>query len=683
MIKDKIKVSENYKSAAKKANTSIVFFVIVYIILVVIAVALTILCGYAGVIMVKGVKFFYGQIAGLGLMLVGALVLFFLLKFIFSVNKVDRSNLLKITRAEEPELFKMIDEIVREVGTEFPKNVFLSSGVNACVFYDSSFWSMFFPVKKNLEIGMGLVNASRTDELKAILSHEFGHFSQKTLRTGSYVYTVNHIIFNMLYENNSYGKMIQKLTSINYVITFFVMLSVKIIMAVQWILKIMYGFVNKNYLALSREMEFQADEIAANVTGYLPLKTNFLRLELADQAFNNVLGFYDEKIANNILSENIYPDHKFVMELMAGDRNIPVVDGIPEVSREEYTRFKKSKLIIKNQWATHPETIDRIARLEALNIPSKNNNLLPAWNLFADPDKTQRALTKNLFEPVKFSGETKPLSLDEFKAEISEDYKKNTFPKIFNGYYDFKNPEIVKPEELTTNSDDNLNNLFSAQNVALIHEFITMESDLENIKNIANKTIKVKSFDYAGKKYSSRKCNDLISELEIKLSEMKKAVKEIDVRIYSFFIKTEQQKPGERKLEKLYNDFYRISTTYEEKIGLCNKMLERLQFVNDEREIDWIKKQFKEIAGMELQLKSYIREIIETDILEDDITLEISTNFKAYLSKDLEYFGSSSYYNDNLNILFKSIYDYAPLLNRSLFLHKKQLVDYQAFLSNR
>jgi len=186
MIKDKIKVSENYKSAAKKANTSIVFFVIVYIILVVIAVALTILCGYAGVIMVKGVKFFYGQIAGLGLMLVGALVLFFLLKFIFSVNKVDRSNLLKITRAEEPELFKMIDEIVREVGTEFPKNVFLSSGVNACVFYDSSFWSMFFPVKKNLEIGMGLVNASRTDELKAILSHEFGHFSQKTLRTGSY-----------------------------------------------------------------------------------------------------------------------------------------------------------------------------------------------------------------------------------------------------------------------------------------------------------------------------------------------------------------------------------------------------------------------------------------------------------------------------------------------------------------
>jgi len=38
---------------------------------------------------------------------------------------------------------------------------------------------MFLPVKKNLQIGMALVNSVTVTEFKAILAHEFGHFSQK------------------------------------------------------------------------------------------------------------------------------------------------------------------------------------------------------------------------------------------------------------------------------------------------------------------------------------------------------------------------------------------------------------------------------------------------------------------------------------------------------------------------
>ena len=48
-------------------------------------------------------------------------------------------------------------------------------------------------------------------EFKAILAHEFGHFSQRSMKVGSYVYYVNQVIFNMLYDNDSFDKMIQKL----------------------------------------------------------------------------------------------------------------------------------------------------------------------------------------------------------------------------------------------------------------------------------------------------------------------------------------------------------------------------------------------------------------------------------------------------------------------------------------
>ena len=47
--------------------------------------------------------------------------------------------------------------------------------MNAAVFYDLSIFNLFFPSKKNLEIGLGLVNVLNLGEFKAILAHEFGH----------------------------------------------------------------------------------------------------------------------------------------------------------------------------------------------------------------------------------------------------------------------------------------------------------------------------------------------------------------------------------------------------------------------------------------------------------------------------------------------------------------------------
>jgi Zn-dependent protease with chaperone function len=66
-------------------------------------------------------------------------------------------------------------------------------------------------------------------------------------------------------------------------------------------------------LALSREMEFHADEVAANVTGYLPLKESLLRMDLASHSYNSVISFYENKVNENIKSE---------MSMMTGIRYI-------------------------------------------------------------------------------------------------------------------------------------------------------------------------------------------------------------------------------------------------------------------------------------------------------------------------------------------------------------------------
>ncbi len=109
-----------------------------------------------------------------------------------------------LQRKKEPALFQLIQETYQQVGAPAPKHVFLTTDVNAFVSYDSSFWSMFLPVKKNLTIGLGLINSTTVTELKSILAHEFGHFSQRSMKVGSYTNQAQKMLYDMLYNNEKF-----------------------------------------------------------------------------------------------------------------------------------------------------------------------------------------------------------------------------------------------------------------------------------------------------------------------------------------------------------------------------------------------------------------------------------------------------------------------------------------------
>ena len=81
-----------------------------------------------------------------------------------------------------------------------------------------------------------------------------------------------------------------------------------------------------------------------------------MRLTLSNHSFNEVLSFYDQKISDWFKGINIYPEHFFVMRHLADDSHLAYLGDLPIVTPEEMTRFNKSKLEIKNQWASHPST---------------------------------------------------------------------------------------------------------------------------------------------------------------------------------------------------------------------------------------------------------------------------------------------------------------------------------------
>lgn len=672
-----IQVTSNFKKMTGKAIFAIILFIIVYLLLLAFAIGMTAFCVMGGFALIIAKPMVITIGFGLGLASLGFFILIFLFKFLFKQHTVDRSHLFEISEIEEPKLFAYIKEIADEVEIDFPKRIYLSSDVNACVFYDSSFWSMIFPIRKNLQIGIGLVNTISEQEFKAILAHEFGHFSQRSMKVGSYVYHVNQVIYNMLYENESFDQMIQKWGNISGYFSFFVSVAVKIIHGIQWILRRMYDLINVSYMALSREMEFHADEIAANVAGYLPLKESLLRMDLADHSYHGVLNFYNKRIPENIKSKNIYKEQKFVMNFLATQNNLSFKNNLPIVSELDLSKYNKSKLTIKDQWASHPSIEERVKALERTNI-NKTDVGRPAIQLFQNEEEMQEKITEKLFSSVTYTETITLLAFEKFKTDYSKAFNDNSFPAEYNSYYDNKNPIEFDPNNIFEfNIEEDMYSLFSREKVDMVYDYIAFDYDKNVLTQIANKNYKIKSFDYEGQKYKSNEVHNLIPNLEKEQDRLKENIKQNDLKIYKLFYNEALKKGNATILKEKYINFFKLDSEYDKKLELFNNISMSTGFINVVTPFEQIKENLKSLQSYEIELKIEIKKFMEDESLRNEISQLTMENFEKYLSNEMEYFNGKEYNDDNLQIFFIATNDYNYLLSRQYFLNKLDLLNYQ------
>src|SRR5262245_6306825 len=139
----------------------------------------------------------------------------FMLKALFFLQHRYEIDDIEITRAEQPALFEFIDRLADEARAPRAHKVYLSPRVNAAVFYDLSLLNLIVPSKKNLEIGLGLVNVVSLGELKAVLAHEFGHFAQRSMTVGRWVYVAQQIAAHIIAKRDALDRFLQQLSRID------------------------------------------------------------------------------------------------------------------------------------------------------------------------------------------------------------------------------------------------------------------------------------------------------------------------------------------------------------------------------------------------------------------------------------------------------------------------------------
>lgn len=672
-----------FKQEVIKVLGSIIFFIVVYFALMAAAILLAVLCGYGGIMLIVFLPKFFTLMIGLGLIGLGVMVIFFLLKFLFKRNKTDRSHLIQITEKEQPELFAFIRTLTKETQAPFPKRIYLSADVNACVFYDSSFWSMFFPIRKNLQIGLGLVNAVNVSEFKAILAHEFGHFSQRSMKLGSYVYNVNKVIYNMLYDNDGYGRTLESWANVSGYFAFFATVTIKIVQGIQWVLQNVYSLINKSYMSLSRQMEFHADAVAASVSGSSPLITSLRRLEVADMCYNRLFNYYNSVYKQNLKPDNLYPQHSLVMKHFADDHNLQLKNGLPQVESHSFAHMNRTRVVVKDQWASHPSTDDREEHLRKLGVQAEIN-YASAWIVFRNVEALQQQVTEKIYSEVTFSAQPEKLDADSFSNKYFEQAKKYTLDKRYKGYFDSRNITAYSNSEITiyaAGTGSNLNSLdaiLDEPTVSLPYVIGGLRDDLNTLEMIQNKSLPVKTFEFDGAKYESEDSIVIIEKLQKELKFEEEKLKEADKRILSFFYKqAEKQGQGEKMLEMYQsiqacaNKSEEINKEYIDTIGIMRPM-----YYGD-LQLEQAHAIIGQVKIKEKTIKPQLKALLSDTALAAYFSAEERTAVEEYLSKEYQYFTGASFLNDELRSLNDALHLYQAVPAEHCMTLKKELLEWQ------
>jgi hypothetical protein len=233
----------------------------------------------------------------------------------------------EINPSDSKKLLKIIKKIQTKTGIRIPHKIILSEGSEVGV------TGIF---EKKLLIGLATLHFLNEEDLEAIISHEYGHFSNKDTIFSYFTYRINHFIETQKkinFENISLD------WSIIVHLPTFILFN---------ILSYFFSIVT---LWHSRRVEYRADEFASNIVGKQSFSNALVKFSVFSSIYEDSLPIYVTHLIENKKDPgNIYT---FLRKIY---------------SKECIAGYFKVNLSMKsNLLSTHPSISER---LESLNIKS-------------------------------------------------------------------------------------------------------------------------------------------------------------------------------------------------------------------------------------------------------------------------------------------------------------------------
>jgi Zn-dependent protease with chaperone function len=362
-----------------------------------------------------------------------AFLAIFMLKALIFVKRSERLDDIEITATEQPALFEFLNRLADETGAPRPHRVYASPRVNAGVFYDLSIANVLIPSHKNLAIGLGLVNVLSLGELKAVLAHEFGHFAQRTMAVGRWVYIARQIAGHIVARRDALDTLLSRLSSIDPRVAWIAWALRIIIWAIRSLIDLLFRVVVLAECALSREMEFQADLVSVSVSGSDALIQALHRLGAADEAWNRAVAFAADELRAGRGVQDLFAIQSRIIEKMRSVLNDAAYGAAPRVPAEAPQNFRLFKAALAappQMWSTHPSNRDREENAKRIYV-SAPIDTRSAWTLFLQPQALRERVSAHMARNVDF----KPVPIEESLGNLDAQYSREYLDRAYRGAY--------------------------------------------------------------------------------------------------------------------------------------------------------------------------------------------------------------------------------------------------------
>lgn len=309
---------------------------------------------------------------------------------------------------DEPALFDFVHRIADGAGAPRPHRVFLSPQVNASVFYDLSLINLFIPTKKNLVIGLGLVNVLTLAEFKAVLAHEFGHFAQRSMAVGRWVYVGQQIAAHVIESRGIIDTFLAGLSSFDLRVAWIGWILRVVVWSLRAVTDSFYRLMALAERALSREMELQADRVSVSLAGSDALIHALYKLNSADQAWDFTMSTTVEQLGKHKRIGDVFAVHSHILEELRriyGDEEHGPVPPLPQADRDAHRIFTPDLAQPPAMWSTHPPNHERERSAKAIYVEGPLDDR-SSWALFADPQTMRMRSTTTLLDVLVGPDET-------------------------------------------------------------------------------------------------------------------------------------------------------------------------------------------------------------------------------------------------------------------------------------
>lgn len=607
--KDFTALTLSYQLKAFLAILSILFFFLLYFSLVGVFAYLT----YLSVIFPMEISGFFSILVKLGAIAGAAMLFVFTLKFIFKLRNHTPNNRIKLDLKKHKDLQEFVYKICEETGAPRPRNIYIDPDVNAYVAYSNVWLSLIFPTKKDLTLGLGLIECVNLSEFKAITAHEFGHFAQRSMKIGSYILSANTIIHDMIFTRDRWDELLAQWRQTDLRLSAAAWLITPIIWMIRQLLNLFYQFLNIMYSSLSREMEFNADKVAVSVTGSEAIVSGLWKLDYGVMAWQNTLNHaYLASQKNNFVT-NLYSNNQLALQ-RTNNEKIQRLNGLPNDKRGGKQFFNTSENSKVNMYASHPPNDHRENSAKIPFVEGVIDERSP-WILFSDKEALQAQMTNLIYE--QYFGKKSIPNMDTAAFEqfietetagkdLLEEYH-HTFANRF-----FETPELETLQQLATTkspTQERLNQLKSTLK-ELMQPVENLNTLLTTVQQVAQGKSKLKSIDYKRKTYGKKDLETLYNKV-VKDREklLENNFKEWDDNFCAFHYALASKVGQQDWLYKLYFQHNTLATFYKGLMGVRNYFISKIHELQNRDVAQY------EVENLSNEVKSNIR-YLNTELLK-------------------------------------------------------------------